>query len=515
MWLALTGSARFCRAVASSGQRCREKSAGVTAAASLEQSVRDQLKGVLEPCTGQSLLTLGCVHRVVVDPSVAVVSLGLDLLVAGHPSERSIVQDCIDRVRELNWVRQVHVEVLKSKAENNESVTSSNGLAKIKHIIAVSSCKGGVGKSTVAANVALSLASRGLRTGLLDADVYGPSIHVMIDIADKTVKKAPDNPKMILPLEGPHGLKTLSFGHVNPRAGVIGAGGKEAAIMRGPIASRVINQLVALTQWGELDYLIVDFPPGTGDVQITLCQTLAFAGAIIVTTPHELALVDAVKGISMFEELKVPTLALAENMAYFECDQGNKFYPFGKGGRKNILRGMDLLSSQSNEKNDSKNERTNQIRERLSECPIHSFPLSSAISGQGLNVTSYRAAVAQDASSDYSKLYSNLCDDVILEILKLQVKAQIVPSVTFVEGRGIVLRYFTPSHAIEYSIAPSELRCRDPKTGGIITDSSSFKNIKPLHFDFKGNYGVAIYWSDGHYADIYPYDVLKKILQIL
>lgn len=187
-----------------------------------------------------------------------------------------------------------------------------------------------MGKSTIAANLAVTLAQRGLRVGLLDADIYGPSIPLLVPVEDRTVFKSKTDPKAVLPLVGPYGLKILSFGHVNPKAGVkqlkpfmlclgyrflrllgvVGAGGKQAAIIRGPVVSRVINQLIASTEWGDLDYLVVDMPPGTGDIQITLSQSIAFSGAVIVSTPHLLSVADAVKGVSMFGDLNVPTLAL-------------------------------------------------------------------------------------------------------------------------------------------------------------------------------------------------------------
>ena len=155
-------------------------------------------------------------------------------------------------------------------------------LAHVEHVIAVSSCKGGVGKSTVAVNLAMTLARQGLRVGIVDADIYGPSLPFMIQPEDVTVKRSPTNDKHVLPLaaSGMPNLKFLSFGHVNPKAGVAGAGGRGAAIMRGPIVSRVINQLITSTEWGNLDYLLVDMPPGTGDVQITITQSVSLTGPL-------------------------------------------------------------------------------------------------------------------------------------------------------------------------------------------------------------------------------------------
>ena len=196
-----------------------------------------------------------------------------------------IIDECDKRIKsQLNWVKNVTINIIQKKPSSRSFNIDKNnsGTAKIEHVIGVSSCKGGVGKSTIAANLALSLASKNLRVGILDADIYGPSIHIMIpDINhsltrsfthllthnlyladDKIIKKSSNNVKSIMPLIGPFGLKMLSFGHVNPNSAP-GAGGQTPAVMRGPIVSKVINQLIAGTEWGELDYLIVDMPPGS------------------------------------------------------------------------------------------------------------------------------------------------------------------------------------------------------------------------------------------------------------
>jgi len=328
------------------------------------------------------------------------------------------------------------------------------------------------------------------------------------------VRKSPKDPKMVLPLEvqitssnelvsekEDLPLKVLSFGHVNPKAGAPGAGGKSAAIMRGPIATRVINQLVGATDWGDLDYLVVDMPPGTGDIQITLTQSMAFSGAVIVTTPHALSLIDAAKGVHMFHELKVPTLAIVENMSHFVCDHGTKYYPFGRGGKDKLL---DALADSSSSDVSSSSSYTT-----LANVPYHTLPLSS-------NISEVIPVVLRSPISEEAKTYSTLAKDVVLEILRLQLGAQLIPSITYVEDRGVVLRYFSQTNVAEYTIPTAELRRRDPKTGEkrtLSAPNADAINAVPVKFDFKGNYGVSIIWSDGHYADIFPFDVLRKIAE--
>jgi Mrp family chromosome partitioning ATPase len=280
-----------------------------------ESAVTKVLDTIIEPRSGRSLSSIGALQSLKIvereGQSKFNVQIDLDMLVPGHPALERLYEDVERGIRNLDWVSDVCVSALRRRPQSRAGGIAGQASATrhVEHVVAVSSCKGGVGKSTVAVGLALSLAKRGLRVGLLDADIYGPSLPAMLRPRDPAVRKA-DRPGVVHPLIGPHGLKMLSFGFVSPSAGVQGAGGRGAAVLRGPIASRVVTQLVAGTEWGDLDYLIVDMPPGTGDVQITLCQSLPLTGAVVVTTPHDLSLTDAAKGIAMFQNLKVPTLAL-------------------------------------------------------------------------------------------------------------------------------------------------------------------------------------------------------------
>jgi ATP-binding protein involved in chromosome partitioning len=195
-------------------------------------------------------------------------------------------------------------------------------LPTVKHVIAVASGKGGVGKSTVAANLALALQRRGARVGLLDADIYGPSIPLMLGVPGTV-----DQATTPLPLDR-FGLRLMSIGFLVPTS--------QAVIWRGPMVDRALRQFLSTIDWGALDFLVIDLPPGTGDAQLTLTQNAPLNGAIIVTTPQEVSLIDARKGLEMFRQVRVPVLGIVENMSYFTGDDGKRYALFGEGGGKKL-----------------------------------------------------------------------------------------------------------------------------------------------------------------------------------
>ncbi|MCX2974622.1 iron-sulfur cluster carrier protein ApbC [Halieaceae bacterium IMCC8485] len=209
---------------------------------------------------------------------------------------------------------------------------------EIKHIIAIASGKGGVGKSTTAANLALALQARGAQVGLLDADIYGPSQQLMLGVAEG-VRPEQQGGQFLLPIKA-HGLRTMSMGYLVTE--------KTPMVWRGPMAGGALAQMLEQTLWGPLDYLIIDMPPGTGDVQLTLSQKASLAGAIIVTTPQDIALLDAQKGIEMFRKVDVPILGIVENMAIHVCSNcGHQEHIFGENGGEQIAAeyGVPLLAS--------------------------------------------------------------------------------------------------------------------------------------------------------------------------
>ena len=229
-------------------------------------------------------------------------------------------------------VVKVNIKVVKVAPKENPNLIRGKEIPNIKNIIAIASGKGGVGKSTITANTAISLAKMGFNVGVLDADIYGPSQHIMFDVEKaKPLSVNVDGRSKMKPVEN-YGVKLLSLGFfTNPN---------QAVIWRGPMASKALNQLIFDADWGELDFLLIDLPPGTGDVHLSIVQALPISGAVIVSTPQNIALADAKKGVAMFqqENINVPVLGIIENMAYFTPKElpNNKYYIFGQDGAKNL-----------------------------------------------------------------------------------------------------------------------------------------------------------------------------------
>jgi len=481
-------------------------SSSVRKVVELEEELSDRIaRDVLDPESGMSIRTLGMLRGVTVrDGGDAYVSL--DMRVPGYPQECRIVEMCKEVMGSLDWVKQSRVEVT-NELLSLQSATSS--LSKVRHVIGISSCKGGVGKSTVSMLLASALRERGLKVGLLDADVYGPSLPHLANVPDVTVRRDPDAPDFIFPLEDSQGIKMLSFGYVNPKAGAPGAGGRGAAVMRGPVVSRVINQMLHKTQWGELDYLLVDMPPGTGDIQITLSQAVSFTGVVVVTTPHLLSVADVAKGIDMFRDLKVPTLAVVENMSYFECRQGEKYYPFGKGGREATVAALGGEDSTPNPTAGLES-----ASNRIATCPFHMVPLSR---GDVAQCNSHLGPSISLGAAE-TEIFSALARDMIVEVMFQTVQKSVIPVVKL-RGDTLVLQYLNSDEAVELRVPVHELRRRDPKTGDIVAQQGrvevSYKDASVAEMDFKGNYGVSFVWTDGHFEDIFTYDALYKIAKSL
>ena len=227
---------------------------------------------------------------------------------------------------------KINLKVEKPAVKENPNQIRGKAIPNIKNIIAIASGKGGVGKSTITANTAISLAKMGFNVGVLDADVYGPSQHIMFDVEKaKPLSVNIDGRSKMKPVES-YGVKLLSLGFFTDPG--------QAVIWRGPMASKALNQLIFDADWGELDFLLIDLPPGTGDVHLSIVQALPISGAVIVSTPQNIALADAKKGVAMFqqENINVPVLGIIENMAYFTPEElpDNKYYIFGKDGAKNL-----------------------------------------------------------------------------------------------------------------------------------------------------------------------------------
>jgi ATP-binding protein involved in chromosome partitioning len=284
------------------------------------------LSGVKDPATGQDIIS----RRMVADLRIQDNQVQFQLNTADLPEQQksSLNFACQEAILAAYPDAQVHIHMQRGESE----AASNNPLPHVKNIIAVASGKGGVGKSTVAVNLALGLQKLGFRTGLVDADLYGPSAPTMLGLKGQRPKvQVVHGAHKIIPLEA-YGMPVMSIGFVVEP--------EQAVVLRGPRLAGIIKQFVRDTIWPALDYLIVDLPPGTGDIQLTLVQTVPLTGAIIVTTPQELSVVDAVKAMNMFmmDSLNVPILGVVENMSWFTPAElpDNKYYLFGSGGGEKL-----------------------------------------------------------------------------------------------------------------------------------------------------------------------------------
>jgi ATP-binding protein involved in chromosome partitioning len=286
-------------------------------------SVLEVLRPVQDPELRKSLVELNMIRNIKIDGGK--VSFTLVLTTPACPLREFIVEDCQKAVKKLPGVTDVSVEVT-AETPKQKSLPDRTGVPGAKNIIAISSGKGGVGKSTVAVNVAVALAQTWAKVGLLDADIYGPNDPTMLGLGDaQMIVRSTEKGEILEPAFN-HGVKLVSMGFLIDR--------DQPVIWRGPMLNGVIRQFLYQVQWGELDYLIVDMPPGTGDAQLTLAQAVPMAGAVIVTTPQTVALLDSRKGLRMFQQMGVPVLGIVENMSYFiPPDMPDKQYDiFGSGG---------------------------------------------------------------------------------------------------------------------------------------------------------------------------------------
>jgi len=300
----------------------------------IESDILDALSSVQEPDLKNDIVTLNMVSDIKINGNE--VSFTVVLTTPACPLKDKIKNDCVSAITLINKDAEV---IVNFTSKTTSLRTDKKDILKgVKNIIAVVSGKGGVGKSTIASNLALAIAESGAKVGLMDADIYGPSVHIMFGVrGERPVMQDVNGKGMIVPLER-YGIKLMSIGLLVDE--------KQAVVWRGPMVSSAIRQFVSDVNWGDLDYLIIDMPPGTGDIHLTIVQTVPVTGVIVVTTPQLVALADAKKGIAMFSQagLKVPVIGLVENMSYFTPKElpGNKYYIFGKEGGKELASEFDI-----------------------------------------------------------------------------------------------------------------------------------------------------------------------------
>jgi len=297
-----------------------------------QESILEALKAVKYPGYSRDIVSFGLVKNIAANAGA--VSVRLELTSPNAEAGRSLKAACEQAVRALPGVEHVFVEVKQPQSAPGApapgATPQANRLPGIGRVVAVASGKGGVGKSTCSVNLACALAQLGLEVGLLDCDIYGPSIPLMMGVRQRPFVS--EEEKLVPPMN--HGVKLMSMGFL--------LDGDQPVIWRGPMIQKTIQQFVTQVEWGRLDILLVDLPPGTGDAQLSLCQTVPLDGGVIVTTPQEASLGVVRKGIAMFQKVNVPILGIVENMSYFTAPDGSRVEIFGHGGGKSEAARQDF-----------------------------------------------------------------------------------------------------------------------------------------------------------------------------
>eukprot|EP00899_Mesostigma_viride_P008056 jgi/Mesvir1/17251/Mv07662-RA.1 len=458
--------------------RCAAAAGAAIATDQAKESVLGALRKIIDPDFGMDIVSCGFVKELEVEAATGKVSFVLELTTPACPIKDQFEQQALENVRALPWVTEVKLKMTAQPPKPLVPTDVPPGLAKVSNIIAVSSCKGGVGKSTVAVNLAYSLAMMGARVGIFDADIYGPSLPTMVS-PELRVLQMDAQTKAITPTEY-LGVKLVSFGFA----------GQGSAIMRGPMVSGVVNQLLTTTDWGELDYLVLDFPPGTGDIQLTLCQVVPITAAVVVTTPQRLAFIDVAKGIRMFSKLRVPCVSVVENMSYFEVD-GVKHYPFGTGSGAEVVERFGIP--------------------HLFQMPM--VPLLSAAGDTG------EPAVVKEPRGIVGRAFSDVAVSLVQEVAKL--RSQIKNAVAYDEYRNVIVLK-VPGANEEILLHPATVRRNDQSAASIdewtgeqrLRPEMIPEDIKPQTITPVGNYAVSIQWSDG-FNQVAPFDQLQAMERVV
>lgn len=422
----------------------------------------DEISGFLK-----NLNLASAVAKVNVKDSNVEIQLNLD---QNYRQNRSAI---LNKISEVKWVKDCKVTVAPAEVKAKDM----GHLKLVKNIIAVASCKGGVGKSTVAVNLAFSISKLGYKVGIFDADIYGPSLPTLINTSSYLESPAED-PKSIIPISY-EGVKCMSYGY---------ASSNKKAVFRGPIVTNLTRQLLFSTLWGDLDYLILDTPPGTGDIQITLCQELPISSAVIVTTPQKLSFVDVLKGIEMFDDLKVPTVAVIENMAFFQCGNCKELHrPFGIGYRNMLVKQFGIKNSY--------------------ELPMHEHYSKYGDLGTPL-------VLVLPEKSELVERFVKIAKDVVEETKRCGKEK---PEVSYNAKEGKIVMKFDGK---EKKIDPLNMRnqcncaaCIDEFSGKKLFKREMIpQDVYPVRMENKGNYAVAVVWSDGHRSSLYPFAQLESIV---
>lgn len=544
----------------------------------LKTEILQVLNRIIDPLTGDDIITAGCLNPddLEILPNDGIVRFKMSNSVGGDSNSNNELKNYIvDEISKLSWVKTIQTPRGPTPPSTTQQASSpqakplqelalpaTNGLQNVKNIIAVSSCKGGVGKSTVSVNLAYTLMKAGAKVGILDADIYGPSLPTM---TKPSVTDVVYNNNKLLPLEY-EGVKLMSMGFIN----------KGASIMRGPMVNQILNQFVSLCDWGELDYLIVDMPPGTGDIQLTLSQIMNISAAVIVTTPQRLSFVDVVKGIDLFDTVNIPCVAVVENMAEYSTYEFSKeFYENINNQITGLYTAMLLSSSSSATKQDLLNsiENTSESVTNILQPAIENQKINKKIFGDGhiqrlkdmwgiddiirlplideVSKCGDKGVpyILEFPKSDIAYAMVDLASAVLSELARLEAlsnndndnndsnnsidsatapNASTKPSAKATASTATdVIQYDPNTNEIIYKpqrnakqilVNPYNLRincrcatCIEEFTGERLLDTSTVPPlVKPLNMNRIGRYAVAIDWSDGH-KSLFPYKAIANL----
>jgi ATP-binding protein involved in chromosome partitioning len=438
--------------------------------------ILEALKKIIDPDLKKDIVALGFVKDAKVEGDRA--SCTIELTTPACPVKDQMKADAEKLLLGLHGVKHADVK-MTAQVRTMASPSGQRLVPKVKNIVAIASGKGGVGKSTVSANLALALAASGAKVGLMDADVFGPSIPTILGITDKPLQV---EGRLVPVLK--YGVKVISMGFFVPK--------HEAVIWRGPMLHKMIQDFLSVVDWGELDYLLVDLPPGTGDVQLSLCQTVPLTGAVIVSTPQDVAWNIAQKAILMFDKLNAPILGIVENMSYFKCGHcGGHEEIFGTGGARKAAARLGIPF--------------------LGEVPLLTTVRLTADQGDPV----VHSDPAGEAAKAFVKITENLAAQVSIKIMGGDAKP--VPSK--ISGLNTQRLEIEWSDGGKSSIAARELRlgcpcaaCVNEMTGERILNATSIRpDIAPAATHTVGRYALQVVWNDGHDTGLYGYDYLRKL----
>ena len=441
----------------------------------LAMVTKDQVLGALaqivDPDLGRDIVALGFITSLEIEDGHVLVEIRITT--PACPVRDQFKSEAERLVGALPGVESVTVTITSApqpatagrSGARPPGAARESGLDQVGALIAVASCKGGVGKSTVAAALACELAQRGHRVGLLDTDIFGPSIPTLFDCRDLDLQAGPGN--MLLPAQV-GAVKLMSFGFWL---------GDAPAVMRGPMVTNYIQQLLHGVQWGELDYLFLDLPPGTGDIQLTITQAVQLNGAVVVTTPQPLALADVGKGILMFDKVSVPVLGVVENMAWFEAG-GERHAVFGSDGARQLQErfGVEVLG------------RLPLAPERYGRTFGDRFELPEVAAAADRMVRALgKASVAQDSigvEHDDAQITLRWADGRTISVANRELRASC--------RCAHCVNEYTGERTADPAVIPADIRAKEVRT--------------------VGNYALSVTWSDGHSTGLFPYAVIEQMV---